>query len=99
MGLEGLPILPLKHHVEMFPASMAFISLVSVDIKGFEVINCSSVEDLPVLRLVRGLEVEGGGFPVGIGMRGHGVCIKICLESCAVKLAGRLISTRDLFGM
>ena len=73
--------------MELFPASMAFISLLSVDIEGFEAIGCSSVEDLAVLRLVRGVEVEGGGFPVGIGMRGHGVYIKNCLElgNCAVE--------------
>ena len=71
-GLEGLSILSLKHHVQLFPASMAFVSLLCVDVEGFEIVNCSSVEDLPVLRLVRGVEVEVGGFPVGIAVRGHG---------------------------
>ena len=80
-GVEGPAILSLKHHVELFPASMAFVSLLHVDVKGFLVVDCLSVEDLPVLGLVRGVELEGGGFPAGIGVKGMVVYAKNCLGS------------------
>ena len=34
-GLEGSSIFTLKHHVDLLPASVAVVSLLTVDVEGF----------------------------------------------------------------
>ena len=70
-GLESISIFTLKHYVELLPVRVAVISLFSVDVKGFQDINSPSVEHFPVLRLIGGVEIECGSFPVVMRVRGH----------------------------
>ena len=48
-GLLSLSIFTLKHHLQLMPAHVPVVSLISVDVKGFQVVMSHGVEDFPVL--------------------------------------------------
>ena len=48
-GLENLSIFTLKHHLQLTPACLPVVSLISVDVKGFQVVKHRHIEDFPVL--------------------------------------------------
>ena len=66
-GQNGLSIFTLKHHLKLMPACMPVISLISIDVKGFQVVKHPGVEDFPILWLMGEIKVEFGGFPVVVG--------------------------------
>ena len=67
--------------MELLLTSVAVMSLLSVDFEGFCVINCPCIEDLPVVRLFGGVEVEGRSFPAGIRVRDHSAYMGNCWGS------------------
>ena len=69
-GLQSL-IFTLRHHLQLMPACVPVISLISVDVEGFQVVKCPGVEDFPVLWLMGGIKVKFGGFPAVNRARGH----------------------------
>ena len=69
---QSLSIFTLEHHLQLAPASMAVISLISIDVKGFQVARRPGVEDFPVLWLIGRIEIEHRGFPAVNRARGHG---------------------------
>ena len=70
-GLESLSIFSLKHHVELLPASVVVISLLSVNVEGFQEVNGPGIEHFPVVRLTGGVEIECGSFTAVMRVRGH----------------------------
>ena len=59
-GLEILSIITLKHELQLLPAFVAVVSLISLFVKGIKVIKCPGIEGFPVCRLVGGVELEVG---------------------------------------
>ena len=70
-GLESLSIITLKHELQKLPAFVAVIRFISLYVKGIQVIKCPGIESFPVCRLVGGVEMEGGGIPAVVWVRGH----------------------------
>ena len=62
--LESLPVLTLKHHFYLVPASLGFICFVRVYIQGFYVVYYSNVKLLPFCCLVFYIESKFWCFPV-----------------------------------
>ena len=65
-GHASPSVFVLKHHHELFPASIVVISFLSVDVEGFQVIYSPGIEDVPVLQLMVGVKVELMGFLAGV---------------------------------
>ena len=70
-GLKSLSIFTLKHHAELLPASAVVISLLGINIEGFQEVNSPGIEQFLVLRLMRGVEIACGSFPAVMRVRGH----------------------------
>ena len=51
-SLQGLAVFTLKHHIELFPASLGLIGLICVDNEGLQVVESPGVEGYPVLCLL-----------------------------------------------
>ena len=101
-GLESLSIFALEHHVELLPAIVAIISLLGVNVKGFQEVESPGIEHFPVLRLMGGIEMEGGRFPAVMQVRGHGITVEDVGKVGETSLSGRRqggieLSTGDLF--
>ena len=50
-GLESLSVFTLKHYFQLLPAYFVVISFFGINVKGFQVIYGSGIEDSPVLKL------------------------------------------------
>ena len=48
-GLESLSIFTLEHHLQLLPACVAVVSLISIDVKGLQVVKSPDIEDFPFL--------------------------------------------------
>ena len=59
-GLESLSIFTLKHHLQLLPACVQVISLISIDVKGFKVVKHTGIEDFSVLQLMGELKLNLG---------------------------------------
>ena len=53
-GLQSLSM--LEHQLQLMPAHAPVISLISVDVKSFQVVKHPGAEDLPVLPLMGGVK-------------------------------------------
>ena len=63
-GLESHSIFAFEHHADLLPTSAAVISLLSVNVEGFQEVESPGIELFPVLRLMQEIEMEEGSFPV-----------------------------------
>ena len=59
-GLESLSIFALKHYAELLPASVAVVSLLGVDVEGFQEVKSPGIDHFPVLRLMGELKWKEG---------------------------------------
>ena len=88
-GLESLSIFTLKHHTELLSASVAVISLLSVNVEGFQEVESPGIEHFPVLRLMGEWEMEGGSFPVILQVRHHAVAAGDAAEAWETSLCSQ----------
>ena len=78
--LESLSIFTIKHELELLPSLVAVISNLWLYVKGIQVVE-RPLEDTPVLRLARGIEMESRGFPVtAVTRRCHFNILIYCWE-------------------
>ena len=48
-GLEDLPVIVLKHHIQLLPASLCGVSFFCFDVEGLQEVNGPGIEHFPVL--------------------------------------------------
>ena len=48
-GLEGLPVVTIKHHFHLLPASLCGVSFFGVEIEELQEVNSLCIEHFPVL--------------------------------------------------
>ena len=81
--LESLSVFALEHHFQLLPSSLAVISFFSINVKGFQVVNCTGIEDSSPL-IAGGLKLHFRAFQqevvpvddtIGSGNRGNRTCL------------------------
>ena len=94
-GLKSLSIFTLQHHAELLPGSMAVISLLSVNVEGFQEVESPGLEHSSP-------QMEWGSFLVVMKVRGHGITVGNAGKTRETSLSmgeqgGTELSTMDLF--
>ena len=59
-GLESLSIFTLKNHLQPMPAHVLIISLISIDVEGFQIVRHPGAEDFSFLQLMGELKLNLG---------------------------------------
>ena len=80
-GLESLSTFALEHHAKLLPASVEVISLLNVDVEGFQEVKNPGIEHFLVLILIGRIEMERGSFPAVMWVRSHGITVENAVEA------------------